>query len=59
MSGITFLVEYANGVVMGQIDSTPDLGTFTVTSTDSGATAAGDSLISVSGYTLASFYFIL
>lgn len=52
MSGIQFLVEYANGVVIGQIDSTPSLQSATVSSTGSGATAAGDSLISVSGYSL-------
>lgn len=54
MSGIQFLVEYADGVVVGQIDSTPTLGSVTVTSTGNGATATGDSLISVSGYTLGS-----
>lgn len=48
---INFLVEYAGGVVVGLIDSTPTLGEITVTSTGTGATAAGDSLISVSGYT--------
>ena len=52
LSGIQFLVEYASGVVFGQIDSTPTLGSVTVTSTDSGATASGDSVISASGYTL-------
>ena len=52
MSGIQFLVEYADGVVNGIIDSTPTLASATVTSTDSGATASGDSVISVSGYTL-------
>ena len=52
MSGIQFLVEYADGVVNGIIDSTPSLASATVTSTDSGATASGDSVISVSGYTL-------
>ena len=49
MSGIQFLVEYAGGVVFGQIDSTPTLGEITVTST--AGTASGDSNISVSGYT--------
>ena len=50
-SGIQFLVEYASGVVLGRVDATPSLGSITVTSTGSGATAVGDSLISVSGYT--------
>lgn len=49
MSGIQFLVEYANGVVVGQIDSTPSLGSITVAST--AGTAVGDSNIAVSGYT--------
>lgn len=49
MSGIQFLVEYADGVVIGQIDSTPTLGSITVASTD--GTAVGDSNIAVSGYT--------
>lgn len=49
MSGIQFLVEYAGGVVFGQIDSTPTLGEITVTST--AGTASGDSNIAVSGYT--------
>lgn len=48
MSGIQFLVEYADGVVIGQIDSTPTLGSITVTSTD--GTAVGDSNIAVSAY---------
>lgn len=48
MSGIQFLVEYADGVVLGQIDSTPTLGSITVTST--AGTASGDSNIAVSGY---------
>ena len=52
MSGIQFLVEYASGVVFGQIDSTPSLGEITVTST--AGTASGDSNIAVSGYTLGS-----
>lgn len=54
LSGIQFLVEYADGVVFGQVDSTPSLQSITVTSTGEGATASGDSLISVSGYTLGS-----
>ena len=49
MSGIQFLVEYATGVVLGQIDSTPSLGSITVAST--AGTAVGDSNIAVSGYT--------
>jgi len=48
MSGIQFLVEYASGVVVGQIDNTPTLGSITVTST--AGTASGDSNIAVSGY---------
>ena len=49
MSGIQFLVEYADGVVYGQIDSTPTLGSITVTS--EAGTAAGDTKITLSGYT--------
>lgn len=49
MSGIQFLVEYASGVVLGQVDATPSLGTITVAST--AGTAVGDSNIAVSGYT--------
>ena len=52
MSGIQYLVEYADGVVFGQVDSTPSLGSITVTST--AGTASGDSNIAVSGYTLGS-----
>lgn len=52
MSGIQFLVEYAPGVVLGQIDATPGLQSITVSSTGSGATASGDSVITMSGYTL-------
>lgn len=52
LSGIQFLVEYASGVVFGQIDSTPTLGAVTVTST--AGTAVGDSNIALSGYTLGS-----
>ena len=48
LSGIQFLVEYADGVVFGQIDSTPTLGSITVAST--AGTANGDSNIAVSGY---------
>lgn len=50
LSGIQFLVEYASGVVFGQIDSTPTLGSITVAST--AGTATGDSNIAVSNYTL-------
>ena len=50
MSGIQFLVEYADGVVLGQVDSTPTLGSVTVTST--AGTAVGDSNIAMSTYTL-------
>lgn len=49
MSGIQFLVEYASGVVFGQIDSTPSLQSITVNS--SAGTAVGDSNIAVSAYT--------
>jgi len=52
MSGIQFLVEYASGVVIGQIDATPTLGSITVTS--QAGTASGDSNIAVSGYSPAS-----
>ena len=48
MSGIQYLVEYANGVVIGQIDSTPSLGEITVTS--EAGTASGDTKITLSGY---------
>lgn len=48
MCGIRFLVEYANGVVIGQIDSTPTLGSITVTS--EAGTASGDTKITLSGY---------
>lgn len=51
MSGIQFLVEYADGVVIGQIDSTPTLGSVTVTSDQTGA-SSGQSHISTSGYSL-------
>lgn len=54
MSGVQFLVEYADGVVVGQVDSTPTLQSVTVTSTGEGATASGDSVIAASGYTLGS-----
>ena len=50
MSGIQFLVEYADGVIIGQIDSTPTLGSVTVAST--AGTAVGDSNIAMSGYSL-------
>ena len=51
MSGIQFLVEYADGVVLGQIDSTPTLGSVTVTSDQTGA-SSGQSHISTSNYSL-------
>lgn len=50
MSGIQILVEYANGVVIGQVDSTPTLGSVTVSS--GAGTASGDTAITVSGYSL-------
>ena len=50
MSGIQFLVEYADGVVIGQVDATPTLGSVTVTS--AAGTAVGDSKITLSGYSL-------
>lgn len=50
LSGIQFLVEIADGVVVGQIDSTPSLGSVTVAST--AGTAVGDSNIAMSGYSL-------
>lgn len=50
MSGIQFLVEYADGVVLGQIDSTPSLGSLTVAS-EASATTSGKTAITVSGYT--------
>jgi len=49
MSGVQFLVEYADGVVVGQIDATPTLQSITVAST--AGTADGDSNIAVSAYT--------
>lgn len=51
MSGIQFLVEYVDGVVLGQIDNTPTLGSVTVTSDQTGA-SSGQSHISTSGYSL-------
>jgi len=51
MSGIQLLVEYADGVVIGQIDSTPSLGSVTVTSDQTGA-SSGQSHISTSAYNL-------
>lgn len=50
MSGVQFLVEYAPGVVLGQIDATPGLQSVTVTST--AGTASGDSNIAMSSYSL-------
>ena len=49
MSGINLFVDYADGVVVGQIDSTPTLGAITVTSSAS-ATTSGKTAISLSGY---------
>lgn len=54
LSGIQFLVEYADGVVFGQIDATPTLQSITVSSTGEGATASGDSVITMSAYSLGS-----
>lgn len=51
-SGVTLFVEYAEGVVFGQIDATPTLATLSVSS--SAGTASGDTAITVSGYTKAS-----
>ena len=51
MCGIQFLVEYAGGVVLGQIDSTPTLQSVTVTSDQTGA-SSGQSHISTSAYSL-------
>lgn len=48
MSGIQFMVEYAAGVVLGQVDATPTLGAITVTS--EAGTASGDTKITLSGY---------
>jgi len=48
MSGIQFLVEYASGVVFGQIDSTPSLQSITVTS--EAGTGSGDTKITLSSY---------
>lgn len=50
MSGIQLLVEYADGVVIGQIDSTPTLGSVTVTS--AAGTVVGDTNITLAGYSL-------
>lgn len=54
MSGIKFLVEYAAGVVIGIVDSTPTLGSITVTSDATGVSTAGDSHITMAGYSLGS-----
>lgn len=48
VSGIQFLVEMAAGVVVAKIDSTPTLGSITVSS--SAGTASGDTAITVSEY---------
>lgn len=49
MSGIQFLVEYANGVVVGKVDATPSLGVITVSS--AAGTNVGDTALTLSGYT--------
>ena len=51
MSGISLFVDYADGVVIGQVDSTPSLGSVTVTSDQTGA-SSGQSHISTSAYNL-------
>ena len=51
MSGLSLFVDYADGVVIGQIDSTPSLGSVTVTSDQTGA-SSGQSHISTSAYNL-------
>lgn len=51
MCGIQFLVEYAAGVVLGQVDATPTLGSVTVASDQTGA-SSGQSHISTSAYSL-------
>ena len=51
MSGISLFVDYADGVVIGQVDSTPSLGSVTVASDQTGA-SSGQSHISTSAYTL-------
>lgn len=51
MSGLSLFVDYADGVVIGQVDSTPSLGSVTVTSDQTGA-SSGQSHISTSAYNL-------
>lgn len=51
MSGIQLLVEYADGVITGQIDATPSLQSVTVTSDQTGA-SSGQSHIGTSAYSL-------
>lgn len=51
LSGIQFLVEYVDGVVTGQIDSSPSLQSISVTSDQTGA-SSNQSHISTSGYDL-------
>lgn len=51
MSGIQLLVEYADGVVIGQIDSTPTLGSITVTS-EAATVKTGDTKLTCAGYGL-------
>lgn len=52
LCGIQFLVEYASGVVFGQVDSTPTLGSITVSSAE--GAASGKTTITLSGYSPAS-----
>lgn len=52
ISGITLFVERLDGVVVSMLDSTPTLGSVTVTS--AAGTADGDSKITLSNYTLGS-----
>lgn len=49
MSGLSLFVDYADGVVIGQVDSTPTLGSITVTSSAS-STTSGKTAISLAGY---------
>ena len=51
MSGLSLFVDYADGVVIGQVDSTPSLGSVTVTSDQTGA-SSGQTHISTSAYSL-------
>ncbi|MBR4589429.1 MAG: hypothetical protein IKO36_02090 [Bacteroidaceae bacterium] len=51
MSGISLFVDYADGVVIGQIDSTPSLGSITVTS-EAATVKTGDTKLTCAGYGL-------